>query len=108
MPRGSGMKNIQNEMINRVAKSIYESRNGNGCKPWRPLGAAHKAPYLSDAQAALEAMRNPTEHMINVGACHEDPSDYYASEFKLSIKDEGDLARETYKAMIGAAIKDYS
>lgn len=39
----------------RIAKAIYESRNGHGCKPWTKLPIAHKAPYMADAQAALDA-----------------------------------------------------
>lgn len=40
----------------RVAKAIYQKRNGAGCPPWSRLPAAHKAPYLDDASAAIEAM----------------------------------------------------
>lgn len=44
-------------MIERVAKAIYMSRNGHGAKPWSLLPIAHKTPYLDDARAAIEAMR---------------------------------------------------
>lgn len=47
------------EMIERIAKAIYEKRNGAGCHPWRYRTSTHKAPYLTDASAALEAMREP-------------------------------------------------
>lgn len=44
------------EMIERVARAIYEGRNGRGCKPWGNLPGAHKEPYLKDAQAAITAL----------------------------------------------------
>ncbi len=52
------------DMIETVAKAIYEGRNGAGCKPWSRLPSGHKAPYLGDAMIALEAMREPTPEMI--------------------------------------------
>ena len=48
---------ITDEMIERVGRAIYESRNGPGCKPWALLPKSHKAPYLSDATAALRALQ---------------------------------------------------
>jgi hypothetical protein len=53
-------------MVSRVAKRIYEKRNGAGCKPWGRLPPAHRDPYLGDAMAAIEAMREPTEEMKRV------------------------------------------
>lgn len=40
----------------RIAKAIYEGRNGAGCKPWEKLPQAHKAPYMADAEAAIKAL----------------------------------------------------
>lgn len=40
----------------RIAKAIYESRNGSGAKPWGHLPEAHQAPYLDDARAAMREM----------------------------------------------------
>lgn len=51
------------EMQERIARAIYESRNGAGCVSWDRRDRAHKAPYLSDALAAMKAMREPTEVM---------------------------------------------
>lgn len=51
------------EMIERVARAIYESRNGAGCWPWSRQNAAYQKPYLHDARAAIEAMRIPTQRM---------------------------------------------
>lgn len=54
-------------MLERIARSIYEKRNGAGCRPWTIQTKAHKAPYLDDARAAIEAMDEPTEAMIDAG-----------------------------------------
>jgi len=56
-----------NDMIERVARAIYEGRNGSGCKPWAHQPKAHQEPYLKDARAAIEAMREPTEAMLKSG-----------------------------------------
>lgn len=48
------------------------------------------------ARAALEAMRDPTDWMITMGACYEDQDHL--------IVDEGAIASDVWKAMIGAAI----
>lgn len=51
-------------MVERVAKAIYEKRNGFGCDPWRSRPKAYKEPYLHDARAAIEAMREPEVEML--------------------------------------------
>lgn len=51
-------------MITRVARAIYEDRHGKGCVPWSRRSSAHKAPYLSDARAAIKAMMEPTDAVI--------------------------------------------
>lgn len=43
-------------MIEAIAKAIYESRNGKGCKAWAHLPKAHQEPYRADARAAVEVM----------------------------------------------------
>jgi hypothetical protein len=50
-------------MVERCAKAIYEKRNGAGCTPWSRQKKAHQAPYLGDAKAAIEEMRNPSGGM---------------------------------------------
>lgn len=59
-------------MIERVAKAVYEGRNGKGCTAWGHLQNAHKAPYLTDARAAIEAMREPTHEMGIAGMNADD------------------------------------
>ncbi|NNH59431.1 hypothetical protein HLI01_22105 [Rhizobium laguerreae] len=50
-------------MVERCAKAIYEKRNGAGCTPWSRQKQVHRAPYLDDARAAIEEMRNPSGEM---------------------------------------------
>lgn len=78
---------MSGEMIERVAKAIYESRNGAGCRAWGTLPGAHKAPYLDDARAALSSIREPTPGMVD--AAHAVPSDH---------------AKHHWRAMIDAAL----
>ncbi|MCP8895329.1 hypothetical protein KYK29_10325 [Shinella daejeonensis] len=58
------------KMVEKAARKIYERRNGHGCKPWSRLPRSHQEPYLTDASAAIEAMREPTEVMSEVGRDH--------------------------------------
>lgn len=52
-------------MVERVARAIYEKRNGAGCKPWSRLPRSHQEPYLVDAKACMGAlMEGPTPSMI--------------------------------------------
>lgn len=44
------------EACERVARAIYEKRNGFGCRAWSRLPDLHKAPYRQDAEAAILAL----------------------------------------------------
>jgi hypothetical protein len=59
------------DMVERVARAIYEDRNGPRCEPWGTKPKGHKDPYRADARAAIEAMREPTEAMVGSGADHD-------------------------------------
>lgn len=50
-------------MMERVAKAIYEGRNGPGCKAWGSLTKAHQTPYIADAHVAIHEMadENPAK-----------------------------------------------
>lgn len=50
--------------IERVARAIYEKRNGDGCHPWAIRGGRHREPYIQDAIAAIEALMVPSERML--------------------------------------------
>lgn len=51
------------EMIERVAKAIYESAYGPQAN-WENLGREQKSEYLKHARAAIAAMRKPTQGML--------------------------------------------
>lgn len=55
-------------MQQKVAREIYEGRNGRGCAPWSRLPHAHQAPYLADARAAIETLMTPTPAMKHEAA----------------------------------------
>lgn len=40
----------------RIAKAIYENRNGRGSVAWAHRSSEHKRPYMEDARVALEVM----------------------------------------------------
>jgi len=63
----------RDEMIEKVAESIYRDRNGAGCKHWNRLPNSHRHPYLQDAKSAIDtifaALQDPTEEMMRaIGA----------------------------------------
>lgn len=84
--------------IERVARAIYEKRNGRGCKPWGNQPAAHKEPYLSDARAAIAAIREPTDAMLYAGMHQPFPLEAP----RLSSED----CSETWVAMIDTALSE--
>lgn len=56
------------DIVERVARAIYEARNGDG-QPY--MGIILNWPeYLAQARAAIAAMREPTEEMQAAGAEH--------------------------------------
>lgn len=52
------------EMVERVARAMFEADRGGS---WDDVRENSKAMWRSFARAAIEAMREPTEAMINVG-----------------------------------------
>ena len=83
-------------MIERVARAIYQGRNGYGCRAWGSLPKLHHAPYLADAKAAIEAMREPTDDMVRHGTYTLD----------ICMKDDpcGRAAQHMWGDMITAAL----
>lgn len=89
------MKSPQgSEMIERVARAIYSKRNGVGAKPWSLLPMRHKEPYMDDARAAIEAMREPTKAML------DDVVGPNAKEFEVAP------VEAEWRDMISAALRD--
>lgn len=77
---------MTSELQDRIARAIYEGRNGRGCTPWARLAGAHKRPYVTDALAAMKAMRDPTETMLDHAEwAHEDDGllDFDPDDFRL-------------------------
>lgn len=62
--------------LDQIARAIYERRNGHGCKPWSKLTKSHQVPYLGDARAAVEAMREPTEAQVQDARKHHEGEPY--------------------------------
>ena len=54
-------------MLEKIARAIYQKRNGAEAPPWHRLSMAHKNPYRDDAHAALNAMLDPTDSMKAAG-----------------------------------------
>jgi hypothetical protein len=86
------------EMVERVAKAIYEKRNGTGCVPWSRRPQAHRDPYLADASAAIEAMRMPAGSSSVEGGLAIEES-MFASEDTVFHG-----AAKCWNAMISAAL----
>lgn len=79
------------DMVEKVARAIYEKRNGRGCRPWPLQANWHKEPYLQDAETALRALREPTFAMVEAPAPMEiDPG----------------TADDVWRAMIDAALSE--
>lgn len=86
-------------MIERVARAIAlasldpETREAVDPDRWEVADSYHDL-----ARAAIEAMREPTENMLDFGACYEDQDH--------DIFDEGDISRDVWRAMIDAALSE--
>lgn len=79
------------EMVERVARAICCP---HGCRNVDTQYAVCQAgTYRADARAAIEAMREPTEAMVN--ACVE-----YAGAYDVQHTE----ARDNYRAMIAVAL----
>lgn len=89
-------------MIERVARAIYEGRNGYGCKPWSRLTNAHREPYELDALNALHEIRTPTDAMVKAGIKREVGWEYG----ERGCPDDGPhvSSHASYTAMIDAAL----
>lgn len=86
-------------MVERCAKAIYEKRNGPGCTPWSRQKKVHQAPYLHDARAAIEAMREMTPPMEH--AAYEEMPAYREHDETDAL-----YAAKWYGCIIDAALKE--
>ena len=94
---------MSSEIIERVARAIYEGRNGPGCRAWGSQPASHQEPYLKDARAAIEAMREPTEAMLDAGKwvspLYDDPTpaavEYWETMIEAALTSPSEPGKET-------------
>lgn len=86
-------------LTERIARAIYEGRNGHGCKPWSHQPKAHKYPYLMDALVALKAMRTPTFNMVEapalMGFGPDEADDIWTSMIDAAIQEHSNLTRQS-------------
>lgn len=54
----------RDELREKVARAIYEDRNGRGCRAFSTLPAEHRVCYLSDARAAIGVMQTEIAERI--------------------------------------------
>lgn len=87
------------EMVERVARAIYASRNGPGAKPWSLLPKAHKSPYLGDARAAIEALREPVMAIIKARETLYEEKASRRDPFREDIANQYDLDKHGAEAM---------
>lgn len=87
------------EMVERVAKAIFD-RGSVLQKPWEEADDGHREFYRSLARAAIEAMREPTEAMVDVVA----PSLFLPGV--TTPKSERRTASSIFTGMIDAALKE--
>jgi len=93
-------------MVEKIARAIY-SQHGFCYDddermfepyPFDELDEIERSNFVSQARAVLTALREPTENMIDMGACHEDQDHH--------IVDEGSIAQDVWRAMVDAAIEE--
>ena len=102
------------EIIERVARALCEA---DGCSPDAVLGIVPEIvsvppadiampawrTYVDKARAAIVAMREPTDDMLEAGAF------YFLSDREpgpVPLEAERSLARSTLRAMLEVALKD--
>lgn len=62
------------EMVERVAKAQWDLDRASGGRPaWGDADHEHRSAAMELARAAIEAMREPTEGMIDAGADADAP-----------------------------------
>lgn len=49
------MTEASESVLEKVARAIYDGRNGRGARAWASLPRSHQSPYFSDARAAIAA-----------------------------------------------------
>ncbi|MHC2481539.1 hypothetical protein [Rhizobium leguminosarum] len=107
---------MSESMIERVAKAIYDVTSVDDVTlPWEKAKAGQRALHMELAQAAIEAMREPTREMLKPIAFGEWPEDKeigLAMQRKLGLgvippNSEMEQAAGQWSRAIDAALKEH-
>lgn len=85
------------EMVERVARAIFHSNFPEN--EYENFDEDSQNKYLESAKAAIEAMREPTEAMINRTNPAKEMAQWQIDEYKSIITD-------SYKSMINVALNE--
>lgn len=87
-------------VVERVAEAMVAAdvayRGRTYAEPWESLTVYQREPWLRLARAAIEAMREPSERMVEVGVGY--------AEGTLSQRREN--AADGWRAMLAAALEE--
>lgn len=90
-------------MIQRVARALYESKAIPG-DDWATESEVHREFCRRQARVAIEAMREPTQAMLDAGADHMHEAIDFSPEPGEGI--DGYDVSPVWDAMIDAALTD--
>lgn len=96
---GFGPDGVSPDWCNDCGGSQYNIRPG---EEKRAMEAALTAALAVDGMALVP--KEPTEDMLDFGACYEDPDGLYQNH---SIFKDGDISRDVYRAMVEAASREF-
>ena len=84
------------DMIEAMARAIYERVNGSGCRPWRQID--HKPAYRDQATAALAVVQPELDRLRNLVAILQQQAEIHAQEARTANA----TIYEAYQAVTGA------
>lgn len=87
------------EIINRAARAIYEASPHN--KPFSLLTAFQRERLTREARAAIAAMREPTNEMVEAA---QRADAYWHHDIGEIVSEWREEMRKEYRAMIDAAL----
>lgn len=100
---------MRDELVERMARAIYEQRNGYGCTPWNIRSRSHRDPYLADAAASLRAIEEAGAVVVPkeaTGEMEEGCCDAMANGLIVDgdyVEFGGDAAQQAWSAMLAAS-----
>lgn len=84
------------DMIEAMARAIYERVNGSGCRPWRQID--HKPAYRDQATAAIAVVQPEIDRLRNLVAILQQQAEIHAQEARTANA----TIYEAYQAVTGA------